>query len=63
MDDLDRLERRIDALEARNEAEDALAKAKADRNTAKHTGWQLGLAIISTVTMLVNLYLSLNPHK
>jgi len=63
MDDLDALERRVDALETRNAAEDALAKEKAERDSARHTGWQLMLSIVSSVTMLVNLYLTLHPHK
>lgn len=63
MDDLDALERRVDALETRNAAEDALAKDKAQRDNAKHTRWQFLLTIMSTVAMLVNLYLTFNSHK
>lgn len=63
MDDLDSLERRVDALETRNATEDALAKDKDRRDNAKHTRWQFLLMIVSTVVMLVNLYLTLHPHK
>lgn len=63
MDDLDALERRVDRLEQRNVAEDAVAQAESVRTSKRHTNWQLVMAVISTLTMLVNLYLSVSSHK
>lgn len=62
MDDLTDLEHRLDDLEAWRETEDALKAAKVEQANARHTSWQLLLSVVSSVTMVVNLYLTLH-HK
>ena len=63
MDDLTDLEHRLDQLETWRATEATLKRARAERNNAKHSSWQLLLAVVSSVTMVVNLYLTLTSHK
>jgi hypothetical protein len=63
MDDLTDLEHRLDALEQWQGTEKALKAAKAEQTSAKHTVWQVLLSVVSSATMVVNLYLTVHPHK
>lgn len=62
-DDMTSLEHRIDKLESWREAEEAVAAEKAAAATTRHTLFQLSLSVLSTLTMLVNFYLTLHHSK
>lgn len=58
-DDVTALEHRIDKLESWRSAEVAVKKAKEEAVLTKHTNLQILLSVVSSATMLVNLYLTL----
>jgi hypothetical protein len=61
-DDID-LERRLDKIEAWREAEAAVKAEREAETTARHTRSQMTMSIISTLTMLVNLYLTVSHFR
>lgn len=63
MDELTDVERRLDKIEAWREAEAAVKAERESEINKRHTNLQLTLSIASSMTMLVNLYLTLNHAK
>jgi hypothetical protein len=62
-DPIEDLEHRIDTIERWQAAKDAVEKSKAETQLQKHTSLQIFLSVISSLTMLVNLWLTLTHHK
>lgn len=59
-DDFDKLEARFDKIESWEQAEKAVQQERAAVEARNHVRVQLGVSVVSTLTMLVNLYLTLH---
>lgn len=57
------LESRFDKLEAWELAEEAVKREQAEVEARRHTHIQLATSIVSTLAMLINLYLTLHHGK
>lgn len=62
-DDLGKLEHRLDDIESWHDSEEAVKKDRAARRNQRHIYFQISMSIISTLSVLVNLYLVLSHHK
>lgn len=63
MADLEELERRLDRLESWRESEQAVKREREASSLAHHTSFQMTLSVMGTLTMLVNLFLTLQHFK
>lgn len=62
-EDITDLEHRLDQVEAWQKSRDAVDKVRSEADTRRHTNLQILFSVVSSMTMVVNLYLTVNHGK